>query len=65
MRDIAFAIPIDVEGSGLVDPLDLIEVEELGELPLAVMRESDLFVGKRGSRTFFSLLDLYPSPAVT
>ena len=64
MGDVAFAIPIDVESGGLVDPLDLVEIQEFGELTLAVVREVDLLVGKRGRRSLGSLLDRYPSPTV-
>jgi hypothetical protein len=34
---IAVAVPLDVEGRGLVLPTDLIEVEQLCELPFAVV----------------------------
>jgi hypothetical protein len=40
LRDGPGAVPGDVEGRGLVAPLDLIEVEQAGELPLAVVREA-------------------------
>ncbi len=46
LRRGAASIPLDVEGGGLVAPLDPIEVEELRELTLAVVRERDALVGK-------------------
>jgi hypothetical protein len=46
MRHSAVAIPVDVERRRLVEPFDLIEVEQLGELTLAVVCEVDQGVGK-------------------
>jgi hypothetical protein len=46
VRDRARPVPIDVERRRLVEPVDLIEVEQPSELPLAVVRELDLRVGK-------------------
>jgi len=43
----ARTVPVDIERGGLVVPRDLIEVQQLRELPLAVVREADAFVGKR------------------
>jgi hypothetical protein len=39
VRDVAGAVPVDVERGRLVEPLDLIEVEQPRELSLAVVRE--------------------------
>jgi hypothetical protein len=33
LGDVALGVPVDVEGAGLVVPLDLVEVEKPGELP--------------------------------
>jgi hypothetical protein len=44
--NVAGAIPVDVEGRRLVEPIDLIEVEKTRELSLAVVREVDQRVGK-------------------
>ena len=44
MGGITGPVPFDVEGGGLVLPVDLIEVQQLRELPLAVVRELDLLV---------------------
>jgi hypothetical protein len=41
-------IPLDVEGSGLVLPGDLVEVQKLRELAFAVVREVDSLMGKGG-----------------
>jgi hypothetical protein len=46
VRDVAGAVPVDVESRRLVEPLDLVEVEELRELALAVVGELDASVGK-------------------
>jgi len=46
LRRYTFAVPLDIEGGGLVCPIDAIEVQQLGELSLAVMCEIDEFVGK-------------------
>ena len=43
---VALAVPVDVEGRGLVAPLDLVEVQQLRELPLAVVSEPDLLRGE-------------------
>ena len=43
---VAVAVPVDLEGRRLVVPVDLVEVQELGELTFAVMGELDLFVGQ-------------------
>ena len=47
LRDGPGAIPGDVERGRLVAPLDLIEVEQAGELPLAVMRKAGRLVRLR------------------
>jgi hypothetical protein len=47
VRDVARSIPIDVERRRFVEPLDLVEVEELCELPLAVVGELYRRVGPR------------------
>jgi hypothetical protein len=39
VRDVAGPVPVDVERGRLVEPLDLIEVEQPRELSLAVVRE--------------------------
>jgi hypothetical protein len=39
-------VPFDVEGRGLVAPLDHVEVKQRCELPLTVMSESHLLVGQ-------------------
>jgi hypothetical protein len=41
VRDVAGAVPVDVERRRLVEPVDLIEVEQPGELALAVVGEVD------------------------
>jgi hypothetical protein len=46
---LAVGIPGDVEGRWLVLPRDLIEVQELGELPLAVVGKGDRVVWKEGA----------------
>jgi hypothetical protein len=46
LRRIPVAVPVDLEGRRFVVPVDLIEVQELRELTLAVMSEVDLFVGQ-------------------
>jgi hypothetical protein len=43
---ISLTVPLDVEGGGLVGPLDPVEVEQLRELTLAVVCEIDKLVGK-------------------
>ena len=50
MSDVALLVPIDVERGGLVGPLDLVEIQQLGELPFGVMGEVDLVMGKQGPR---------------
>jgi hypothetical protein len=47
LRDGPGAIPGDVERRRLVAPLDLIEVEQASELPLAVVREAGRLVRLR------------------
>jgi hypothetical protein len=49
-RWVAMPVPFDVEGGWFVLPSDLIEVEQLCELPLAVVGESDALVRKGGGR---------------
>jgi hypothetical protein len=56
LRGITAAIPFDVERRRLVGPLDLIEVEQLGELKLAVVRKPRALVGKKGARVVPVLL---------
>ena len=53
-------IPFDVERRRLVTPFDLVEVQELRELPLAVVGERDLFVGKEraGQQPFGGVVGL-------
>jgi hypothetical protein len=46
LRGIAIAVPLEREGARLVLPRDRIEVEELRELPLRVVREADGLVRK-------------------
>jgi hypothetical protein len=46
LRRISLAIPLDVERRGLVVPIDLVEVEQLRELTLAVVSELDALVRK-------------------
>jgi hypothetical protein len=46
LRGAPAAVPFDVEGRGLVAPVDLVEVEKLGELTLAVVSEGNALVGK-------------------
>ena len=41
LRGIAITVPLDIERGRFVRPLDLVEVEELRELTLAVVREID------------------------
>jgi hypothetical protein len=41
LRGITVAVPLDIEGRGLVGPFDPVEVEQLRELALAVMCEID------------------------
>jgi hypothetical protein len=48
LGDRARAIPLDVEGGRLVAPLDLIEVQQPGELPLAVVREARELMRQQG-----------------
>ncbi len=40
------AIPFDIEGTGLVSPFDLVEVQELSKLSLGVVSEIFVLVGK-------------------
>ncbi len=40
-------VPGDIEGGGFVSPVDLIEVKQLCELPLAIVSERYPFVRKR------------------
>jgi hypothetical protein len=47
MSSVARSIPVDIEGRGLVVPRDLVEVQQLRELPLAVVSEANGFMGKR------------------
>jgi hypothetical protein len=44
---IALPVGLEREGARLVLPRDPVEVEELGELPLGVVREADLLVRER------------------
>ena len=46
LRGVAVAVPCDVERGGLISPVDLVEVEKFGELPLAVVGERDALVRK-------------------
>ena len=46
-------VPIDLEGRRLVVPGDLVEVEQLRELALAVVSETDSLVRKGGGRRGF------------
>src|SRR5262249_2379615 len=41
LHDVALTVPADVEGRRLVLPVDLVEVQQPGELPLRGMREPD------------------------
>jgi hypothetical protein len=57
---VAGAIPVDVERGRLVEPLDLVEIEQLGKLALAVVGELDARVGKGAVgavRVSFSVYD--------
>jgi len=44
---VAVAVLLERERARLVLPDDAVEVEELGELPLRVVREADLLVRER------------------
>jgi hypothetical protein len=44
VRDVARLVPVDVERRRLVEPGDLVEVEQLCELPLGVMGKVDFEV---------------------
>jgi hypothetical protein len=46
LGSVAVAIPLDIERGRLVLPLDLIEIEQLRELLLAVVSEPNALVGK-------------------
>jgi hypothetical protein len=46
LRGVSLPVPFDIEGGGLVRPIDLIEIEKPGELTLAVVGELDALVGK-------------------
>jgi hypothetical protein len=57
MRDVAGSVPVDIERGRLVEPVDLVEVEELGKLAFAVVGELDARVGKGAARVSFSVYD--------
>jgi hypothetical protein len=56
LSSLAGPVPVDVERRGLVVPRDLIEIQQLRELPLAVVSEANQFVGKRVASAWFRLL---------
>ncbi len=45
LRGVAVAVALEDEGARLVLPRDVVEVEQLRELPLGVVREVDVLVG--------------------
>jgi hypothetical protein len=47
LGDVALRVPVDVEGTGLVVPFDLVEVEKPGELPFGVVGKGDGLAGGR------------------
>lgn len=63
LGDIAVGVPVDVERGGLVVPIDLVEIEEPGELAFGVVGEGDgIATGERLEVLLAGRTDRYSSP---